>query len=122
MNRISRKRLYFSDELERQYQIKYKCMPFDTLDILMSHGVAHDEAFSLVQEQMDDIWKEYRARKQAESEQQKFHSVPDTENPFHFTDAENDFLNHLYRTQEEQPTFIPPEYDIRGEQLELSFT
>lgn len=120
MKKTFRKLPQFSDVLERRYQLKHKQTPFEVYTMLRSRGATRDEACDFIQEQMDDIWKEYRAEKQEEARQRMFHPVTDTENPFNFTETENDLLEHIYRTQEEQPLSIPPEYDIHGDQMELS--
>ncbi len=122
MSEYRRKKPHFSDELEFQYQIKYKCTPYDNWMMLISRGADKDEAFALIQDQMDDIWKEYCARKQEEIMQNTFQSVSDADIPFNFTESENDILDHLYHIQEEQPLFIPSEYDLHGEQLEFAIT
>lgn len=113
-----RKVPHFSDELERWYQMKYKEMPYDTYTYLRNRGASCEDASGLIQERMDDIWKEYRAEKRIQAENEKFH--PAEEIPF--TETEKDILDYLYKVQSESPIEIPPDYDIRGEQIELAFT
>lgn len=119
-SRTQRKLPHFSDELERRYQMKYKQLPYDSYMELRNRGASREDARDLIREEMDDIWKEYRAEKLAQMEREKFHSVEPSEVPF--TKTESDILEHLYRIQEESPVYIPPEYDITGEQMELVFT
>lgn len=121
MNKYQKKIPHFSDELERQYQIKYKCTPYETRMMLTSRGATRQEASDHIQEQMDDIWKEYRTEKQEDVLQNTFQSVSDSDIPFNFTETENDILSHLYRIQEEQPLSVHAEHDLHVEQLELAF-
>ncbi len=118
--RMQRKLPHFSDELERRYQMKYKQLPYDSYMELRNRGASREDARDLVQEEMNDIWKEYRAEKLAQMEHEKFHSVNSFDVPF--TETEQDILEHLYKIQSESPVCIPLEYDISGEQMKLVFT
>lgn len=119
-SRTQRKLPHFSDELERRYQMKYKKLPYDSYMELRNRGASREDVRDLVQEEMDDIWKEYRAEKLAQLEREKFHPVNPSDVPF--TETESDILEYLYKIQSESPVCIPLEYDISGEQMELAFT
>ena len=113
-----KKRNYnYTTDLESLFFQRHKCEPFDLVQELKAHGLTHAEAFELIQEEMDEIWNEYRAQKKKEKEAEVFHPVSEEDTPFHFTPEEQDILNHTYKVMQEAPVTIPPEYDLTGEQL-----
>lgn len=54
------RRLHFSDEMERQFQIEYRCDTFQFIQDLMSHGFTHDEAWAELMENLNEIWEKFK--------------------------------------------------------------
>lgn len=62
---------YFSDELERQFQIQTHMDTFQYLQMLLARGIPKPDAYSYIQGEMDDIWKAYRKKDEGGA----FHSM-----------------------------------------------
>lgn len=50
----------FTDVLEWEYYLKYHMDTFQFIQLMLSDGIAYQDAFEIVQDQMNDLWKEYR--------------------------------------------------------------
>ncbi len=113
------KKQSFQDPLEWLYRTKYKCYPFDMVSSLVSKGVNKEQAFYIVQVQMNEVWEECRKVKRQERKQAVFHPVAEEETPFCFTEKDREILHNQYMVMEERPDFS--DLDIREEQLCLDF-